>query len=174
MCENKIGNISIGDFVTAYGTGYWQLIDIKPKIAFDDYTSEDLKWEKGDIKLLQSIEESKNFVLILSPESLERCQNEGDWVRCEIEHAIKCDKNIIPLMLSGFVKTISELLCQYELAESTLVIVTFLIFSGFGIFLSSAKTSNTGIDARTETINKNATKPFMFLNIALGVFSKII
>ena len=49
MCENKIGNISIGDFVTAYGTGYWQLIDIKPKIAFDDYNSEDLKWEKGDV-----------------------------------------------------------------------------------------------------------------------------
>ena len=49
MCENKIGNISIGDFVTAYGTGYWQLIDIKPKIAFDDYDSEDLKWKKGDI-----------------------------------------------------------------------------------------------------------------------------
>ena len=49
MCENKIGNISIGDFVTAYGTGYWQLIDIKPKIAFDDYNSEDIKWKKGDV-----------------------------------------------------------------------------------------------------------------------------
>ena len=49
MCENKIGNISIGDFVTAYGTGYWQLIDIKPKIAYDDYDSEDIKWKKGDV-----------------------------------------------------------------------------------------------------------------------------
>lgn len=49
MCENKIGNISIGDFVTAYGTGYWQLIDIKPKIAFDNYDSEGLKWKKGDL-----------------------------------------------------------------------------------------------------------------------------
>ena len=53
-------------------------------------------------KLLDSIEESKNFVLVLSPNALERCQNEGDWVRCEIEHAIKCEKNIVPLMLPGF------------------------------------------------------------------------
>ena len=49
MKEDKLGHISIGDFVTAYGTGYWQLIDIKPKIAFDDYHSESIKWKKGDV-----------------------------------------------------------------------------------------------------------------------------
>ena len=31
-----------GDFVTGYGSGYWQLIDIKPHIATEDYNSEDL------------------------------------------------------------------------------------------------------------------------------------
>ena len=30
--------IRIGDFVTASNAGYWQLIDIKPKIAAEDYS----------------------------------------------------------------------------------------------------------------------------------------
>ena len=41
-------NIFVGDFVCAYGTGYWQLIDIKPKIAFNDYNGEGIQWKKGD------------------------------------------------------------------------------------------------------------------------------
>ncbi len=41
--------IKIGDFVTAYGSGYWQLIDIKPKIATEDYTGEDVCWKKGQV-----------------------------------------------------------------------------------------------------------------------------
>lgn len=48
MDKPQLDNISIGDFVTAYGTGYWQLIDIKPKIAFDDYNGESIQWQKGD------------------------------------------------------------------------------------------------------------------------------
>ena len=63
---------------------------------------EELGAGEFNVKLLDSIEDSKNFILILSPNSLERCHNEGDWVRCEIEHAIKCGKNIVPLMLPGF------------------------------------------------------------------------
>ncbi len=38
-----------GDFVTGYGSGYWQLLDIKPKIAIDDYISENISWKKGDL-----------------------------------------------------------------------------------------------------------------------------
>ena len=38
--------MKIGDFVTGYGSGYWQLIDIKPHIATEDYNSEDLHWKK--------------------------------------------------------------------------------------------------------------------------------
>ena len=66
------------------------------------FVLEELGAGEFNIKLLDSIEDSKNFVLILSPGALERCRNEGDWVRCEIEHAIRHHKNIIPLMLSGF------------------------------------------------------------------------
>lgn len=44
MSELKIGN-----YVTGYGSGYWQLIDIKPKIASKDYIGEGFRWKKGQI-----------------------------------------------------------------------------------------------------------------------------
>ena len=44
-----MSQIKIGDFVTGYGSGYWQLIDIKPHIATDDYNSEDVHWKKGQV-----------------------------------------------------------------------------------------------------------------------------
>lgn len=55
-----------------------------------------------DIKLLKSIENSENFVLILPKNSLERCCDENDWLRLEIEHALSKNKNIIPVMMHGF------------------------------------------------------------------------
>ena len=44
-----MSQIKIGDFVTGYGSGYWQLIDIKPHIATDDYDSEVAHWKKGQV-----------------------------------------------------------------------------------------------------------------------------
>ena len=44
-----MSQIKIGDYVTGYGSGYWQLIDIKPKIATEDFTSENARWTKGQI-----------------------------------------------------------------------------------------------------------------------------
>ena len=53
-------------------------------------------------KLLQIIENCTDFVVVLSVGSLDRCVNEGDWVRREIAHAIKHNKNVVPLLLRGF------------------------------------------------------------------------
>lgn len=53
-------------------------------------------------QILNNIERSDNFVLILSPGALDRCRNEGDWVRKEIEHAVKFEKNIIPVFSPEF------------------------------------------------------------------------
>ncbi|MCL2523777.1 MAG: TIR domain-containing protein [Betaproteobacteria bacterium] len=53
-------------------------------------------------KLLQVIESCNDFVAVLSPGALDRCANEDDWVRAEIAHAIKHNKNIVPIMLRGF------------------------------------------------------------------------
>lgn len=53
-------------------------------------------------KLYQEIENSTDFLLILSPNALDRCKISGDWVCLEIEHAIKCGKNIVPILMSNF------------------------------------------------------------------------
>ena len=44
-----MSQVKIGDYVTGYGSGYWQLIDIKPKIATEDYVGEGIRWKKGQI-----------------------------------------------------------------------------------------------------------------------------
>lgn len=55
-----------------------------------------------DTQILRAIEAMDNFLLILSPGALDRCADEGDWVRREICHALRCGANIIPVMLEGF------------------------------------------------------------------------
>ena len=52
--------------------------------------------------LYEVIENTKDFLLVLPPNGLDRCVNENDWVRLEIEHAKECDRNIVPIMLKGF------------------------------------------------------------------------
>jgi len=63
---------------------------------------DDLGPEQFDSKLLNEIESAPNFVLILSPGSLDRCAAKDDWLRREIAHAIKTKRNIIPMMFDGF------------------------------------------------------------------------
>ncbi|MDE7354932.1 MAG: TIR domain-containing protein [Acetatifactor sp.] len=55
-----------------------------------------------DTKLFSVIDECRDFLVILSPGALNRCGEEEDWVRLEIEHALEKDKNIIPVFLRGF------------------------------------------------------------------------
>ena len=66
------------------------------------YDIETMTAGKFDETLLTRIEEAKDFVLILSKNALDRCDSEADWVRREIAHALKMNKNIIPVMLRGF------------------------------------------------------------------------
>ena len=62
----------------------------------------DLKAEHFGNRLLKEIELAPNFILVLSPNSLDRCSNHDDWLRREIAHALKHHKNIVPLMLNNF------------------------------------------------------------------------
>lgn len=57
---------------------------------------------KFNIQILDQIKKCQNFILVLSPNALDRCANEGDWVRNEIKAALEYDKNIILLFLPGF------------------------------------------------------------------------
>lgn len=53
-------------------------------------------------KLYEIIDECTDFVVILPPNALDRCKDEHDWVRLEIERAKAGEKNIVPIMLKGF------------------------------------------------------------------------
>ena len=53
-------------------------------------------------RLLREIESVPNFVVVLSPGSMDRCQARDDWLRREIAHAITTHRNIIPLMVDEF------------------------------------------------------------------------
>lgn len=43
-----------------------------------------------------------HFVLVLAPGSLNRCVDPNDWLRQEIEQAIKLQRNIVPVIINGF------------------------------------------------------------------------
>lgn len=74
-----------------YNAGYSVFLDL-----------EQLNSGKFNEKLLSVIDQCTDFILVLPPNALDRCDNEDDWVRRELEHAISKGKNIIPIMLRGF------------------------------------------------------------------------
>ena len=52
--------------------------------------------------LLDVIKGCTDFLLILPPDGLDRCDEEQDWVRLEVEEALRDGKNIVPILLRGF------------------------------------------------------------------------
>lgn len=60
------------------------------------------------LQIIKAIEECKDFLLILTPGTLDRCADESDWVRREITTAEQLNKNIIGIMLPGFVMPSSD------------------------------------------------------------------
>lgn len=67
------------------------------------YDVESLRSGAFNTKLYSVIEECNDVIVVLSPDSLDRCSNENDWVRLEIAHALRTGKNVIPVFLRGFV-----------------------------------------------------------------------
>ncbi|CAG9800355.1 unnamed protein product [Chironomus riparius] len=66
----------------------------KHRVFFDVQT---LRAGKFADKLKNSIQQSKNFILLLTNDALNRCKDEGDWIAIEIEMALKSNCNIIPI-----------------------------------------------------------------------------
>ncbi len=63
---------------------------------------EELRSGQFNVKLYSAIDDSANFLLVLPPQSLDRCRNDDDWLRLEIQYAIEKNKNIVPLLMNGF------------------------------------------------------------------------
>lgn len=55
-----------------------------------------------DEALFKLIERTPNFVVVLTPGCLDRCDHRGDWFRREIVHAMTNGKTIVPVVMPGF------------------------------------------------------------------------
>jgi len=62
---------------------------------------EEIRDGKFNEALYESIDNAKNLIVIMTTGALDRCVNDGDWVRRELEHALEKGKNVIPLLPSG-------------------------------------------------------------------------
>ena len=83
-----------------YAKAICDALKVRGYSVFYDFDS--LQGGYFDSRIITAIEECNDFVLVLPQGSLDRCQNDDDWVRLEIRHALECGKNIIPVMLPGF------------------------------------------------------------------------
>lgn len=63
---------------------------------------EDLGHGHFDAALLAEIESSSDLVVILTPGALDRCEEEGDWLREEVSHAIRLERNVVPMFTPDF------------------------------------------------------------------------
>jgi formylglycine-generating enzyme required for sulfatase activity len=54
-----------------------------------------------DSVILNQIGARTYFVVLIADGALQRCQNEGDWLRREIEEALRLGRNIIPIVDEG-------------------------------------------------------------------------
>lgn len=82
--------------------------------VFFDYS--EIKDNEFENVILPAIHNSTIFIVVLSKDALLRCSNKEDWVRREIETAIKCNSKIIPISpdgtFDGWPKDFSESLSQ--------------------------------------------------------------
>lgn len=58
---------------------------------------DELKDGVFDKRIMNAIDEAPIFLIILSANSLNRCCNHDDWVRKEIEYAVKKKKHFVPI-----------------------------------------------------------------------------
>jgi tetratricopeptide (TPR) repeat protein len=58
----------------------------------------------GDFEsaILDNIKTRAHFVVVLTPSALDGCNNPADWLRREIETALQCQRNVVPLTFDGF------------------------------------------------------------------------
>jgi hypothetical protein len=65
----------------------------------------------GDFEqvIIDNIRSRSHFLVLLTPSALERCAEPGDWFRREIEEAIACRRNVVPMMLESSISARPEL-----------------------------------------------------------------
>lgn len=84
-----------GEFARSIKAG----LELRGYSVFLDF--DELKDGIFDDRILEAIEAAPVFLFILSRHSLDRCAEEGDWVRKEVEYAYSLDRHIIPVNKDG-------------------------------------------------------------------------
>ena len=69
--------------------------------TFLDYNS--IEGGLFEQKIKVAIEDAPVFVMVMTPDYFKRCNEEGDWVRKEIELALANEKTIIPISIDNIV-----------------------------------------------------------------------
>ena len=83
---------SDGDAIARILNAEFALRDFRCFLDFDN-----LKGGKFDERIEDAIIDAPVFVMVLTPDYFERCNQEGDWVRREIELALAKEKIIVPI-----------------------------------------------------------------------------
>ena len=111
----------------------------------------------------KAIATAKDFILVLSPGTLDRCVDEEDWVRREIIQAQNQNKNIVGVGLPGFV--MPE---QNALPASIEFVSTIQVFSWMHEYRSAsfAKIEENLVSSSIRK-KKNRQKRWIFLSVAL-------
>src|SRR5258708_6633251 len=63
-------------------------------VFFDVDSIDAGKWEE---QIRREVPERAHFLLLLTPNALDRCEDEHDWVRREFELAVDSKSNIVPV-----------------------------------------------------------------------------
>ena len=77
-------------------------------LTFFDFTS--LKSGRFNENIFKAIDSCRYFILVLTDGALDRCMEEGDWVRKEIEYALSRNKVIVPVAPSGNARNFPEVM----------------------------------------------------------------
>ena len=75
------------------------------------------KFEK---EILEHIASRAHFLLLLTKTALDRVGDPGDWLRREVEYAIECQRNVVPILLPGFDTPLAQLRSRFSGALETL------------------------------------------------------
>lgn len=78
---------------------YDRLTEMGYKVFYD---VESLRSGAFNTKLFEVIDGCTDVLVVLPPGGLDRCDDPKDWVRAEVAHALKSQKNVIPIMMRGF------------------------------------------------------------------------
>lgn len=98
VCENFI-SYRRSDTSTEVALIYNELL----RRGFSTYCDiRNMESGKLDENLKGAIDKCTNFILVLKEKSLERCIDKNDWVRKEIQEALKQKKNIICIFVDDF------------------------------------------------------------------------